>query len=153
MRQRGIESPGISRAAKLLGVQVLYIEMRTPESPGAFFESAREAGAEAALIPDVASFDPHLGRIAAEATKSRMPSIGPEADFAKAEGLMSYSPKTQHWPRVAAQIDSIFKGAKPGDLPVEQPTRFEFVINLRTAKTLGLTIPQALLLRADQVIQ
>jgi putative ABC transport system substrate-binding protein len=148
-----LESPAISRAAKLLGAQVIYIEMRSPESSGAFFASAREAEADAALIPDVASFTPHLRSIAAEATKSHMPSIGPEADFAKAGGLLSYGPiSTQHWPRVADQIDKIFKGVKPGDLAVEQPTRFEFVINLKTAKTLGLTIPQSLLLRADEVI-
>lgn len=151
----GVErSPTISRAAELLLVQVLYIEMRSPESSGTFFASAREAGADAALIPDVASFIPHLQSIAAEAMKSRMPSIGPYPDFANAEGLLSYGPiGTQHWPRVAAQIDNIFKGAKPGELPVERPTRFEFVINLKTAKTLGLTIPQSLLLRADEVIQ
>lgn len=151
----GVErSPAISRAAELLGVQVLYIQMRSPESSSAFFASAREAGAEAALIPDVASFTPHLRSISAEATKIRMPSIGPQADFAEAEGLLTYGPiGTQHWPRVAAQIDNIFKGAKPGELPVERPTRFEFVINLKTAKTLGLTIPQSLLIRANEVIQ
>jgi putative ABC transport system substrate-binding protein len=147
------ESPAISRAAKLLGVQVLDIEMRSPEESGAFFADARKAGADAALIPDVPSFTPHLRPIAAEATKSRMPSIGYSPDFAESEGLLSYGPTSQHWPRLAAQIDKIFKGAKPGDLPVELPTRFELVINLKTAKALGLTIPQSLLLRADEVIQ
>jgi putative ABC transport system substrate-binding protein len=149
-----LESPAISHAAKLLGVQVLYIEMRDPESPGTFFASAWKAGADAALIPNVASFGPHLGRIAGEATTSRMPSIGSDSVFAKAGGLLSYGAiSAQNWPRMAAQIDKIFNGAKPGDLPVEQPTRFEFVINLKTAKTLGLAIPQSLLLRASEVIQ
>jgi putative ABC transport system substrate-binding protein len=151
----GVErSPTISRAAELLGVQVLYIEMRSPESSGAFFARAREAGADAALIPNVASWGPHLRSIAVEATKGRMPSIGSDADFAKAGGLLAYGPTgAQPWPRIAAQIDKISKGEKPGDLPVEQPMRFEFLINLKTAKTLGLTIPQSLLVRADAVIQ
>jgi putative ABC transport system substrate-binding protein len=148
-----IESPAISNAAKQLGVRVIYIEMRSPESPAAFFASAREAGADAALIPNVASMGLYLGRIAGEATSSRMPSIGPDAIFARAGGLLSYGAiSTQNWPRMAAQIDKILNGAKPGDLPVEQPTRFEFVINLKTAKTLGLTIPQSVLIRADEVI-
>ncbi len=150
----GVESPDVARDAKQLGVQVVFIEMRSPESPGAFFAAAREAGADAALIPDVAQFAPYWRRISIEATKSRMPSIGPDTDFSKTEGLLSYGPvNTQHWPRVAAQIDKIFKGANPGDLPVEQPTRFIFVINLKAAKTLGLKIPQSLLLRANEVIQ
>jgi putative ABC transport system substrate-binding protein len=148
------DNPGISRAAKLLGVEVLYIEMRNPESSGAFFASAREAEADAALISDVASFAPHLRSIGAEATKNRLPSIGPEDDFAEAGGLLSFGPTgTQPWIRIAAQIDKIFKGAKPGDLPVEQPTRFKLLVNLKTAKTLGLTIPQSLLMRADELIQ
>jgi putative ABC transport system substrate-binding protein len=134
-------------------MQVLDIEMRSPEESGAFFAGARKAGADAALIPDIASFEPHLQRIAAEATRSRLPSIGCARRFAESEGLLSYGPKPLDSPRLAAQIDKIFKGAKPGDLPVELPTRFELVINLKTAKTLRLTIPQSLLLRADDVIQ
>jgi len=80
--------------------------------------------------------------------------MGYYRQFAEAGGLLSYGPAPfENVPRLATQIDKILKGAKPGDLPVEQPTKFELVINLRTAKALGLTIPPALLQRADQVIE
>ena len=143
----------IAHAARLLGVQVLAVELRQPDKAGDFFASARKAGAGAALIVDDPSLNAYLRSIGAEATKSRMPSIGVQRDFAE-EGLMSYGPaQGQHWPRLAAQIDRILRGAKPRDLPVELPERFELVINLKAAKTLGLTLPQSLLLRADEVIQ
>jgi putative ABC transport system substrate-binding protein len=143
----------IARAAQLLGVQVLDIELRKPDKAGDFFASARKAGAGAALIADDPSLNAHMRSIGAEATKSHMPSIGVQRDFAE-EGLLSYGPaQGQHWPRLAAQIDRILRGAKPRDLPVELPERFELVINLKAAKTLGLTLPQSLLLRADEVIQ
>ena len=96
----------------------------------------------------------HDERIAELATKSRLPSISRGRTLPASGGLMSYGPKVgQNWPRVALQIDKILKGAKPADLPVEQPTKFELVINLKTAKALGLTIPPSVLARADEVIQ
>jgi putative ABC transport system substrate-binding protein len=88
------------------------------------------------------------------ALKSRLPAVSIETGFAGAGGLMSYGPNIpDSHRRAATYLDKIIKGAKPADLPVEQPTKFELVINLTTAKALGLTIPQTLLLRADQVIQ
>jgi putative ABC transport system substrate-binding protein len=94
----------------------------------------------------------HLARLA---TGSRLPAIYYHQRFAAAGGLLAYGPGTSDfgWRRAAVFVDKILKGARPGDLPIEQPTKFEFVINLKTAKALGLTIPQSLLLRADQVIQ
>ena len=97
---------------------------------------------------------PHEERIAAAAMKSRVPTIGTWKSFAKSGGLLSYGPSlNQHWPRLATQVDKILKGAAAGDLPVEQPTNFELMINMKTAKALGITIPQSLRLRADEVIQ
>jgi len=87
------------------------------------------------------------------ATKNRLPTMFSLTEFAEAGGLMSYGPNMPElYRRSATYVDKILKGAKPGDLPVERPRKFELVINLKTAKALGLTIPQSLLLRADQVI-
>jgi putative ABC transport system substrate-binding protein len=83
-----------------------------------------------------------------------MPAIFWNRQFVEAGGLLSYGPVMgQHWPRVATQIDRILRGVKPADLPVEQPTKFELVINLKTAKALGIAIPQSALVRADEVIR
>ena len=86
--------------------------------------------------------------------KSRLPAIYSDSQFVDAGGLMSYGPNYDHlFRRAATYVDKILRGARPADLPVEQPTRFELVINLKSAKALGLTIPQSLLLRADKVIE
>jgi putative ABC transport system substrate-binding protein len=88
------------------------------------------------------------------AAKKRLPTISANSDFVTAGLLMSYGPRSSDmWRRSAAYVDKILKGTKPGDLPVEQPTKFELVINLKTAKALGLTIPPSLLGRADEVIE
>ncbi len=96
----------------------------------------------------------HRQALADQLVRSKVPAITPSAELVEAGGLMSYSPSyVDHYRRAAASVDKIFKGAKPGELPIEQPTKFERVVNLKTAKAMGLTIPQTVLLQADRVIE
>jgi ABC-type uncharacterized transport system substrate-binding protein len=113
------------------------------------------AGAGALLVmTDPLLFDRHVGDITALALEYQVPAIYPWRWFPESGGLMSYAPSLPDLSRRAAYyVDRILKGAKPADLPVEQPTTFEFVVNLKTAQALGLTIPQSVLLQATEVIQ
>ena len=141
-------------AARSLGVQLQFLEARGPnEFDGAFAEMAKEhAGAILVLTDPV--FSLHRTRLADLAAKSRLPAAYTNRLPVEAGGLMSYGPSFPDlWRRAAAYVDKILRGAKPADLPVQQPTKFELVINLKTAKALGLTIPPSLLGRADEVIQ
>jgi putative ABC transport system substrate-binding protein len=138
----------------VLGAQLQMLEVRGPDDFDKAFESVLRGRATAVVVPDVAWLWNHFKLIADLAAKNRLPSVGPHKVFAEHGGLLSYGPKLgQAAPRVAVQVDKILRGAKPGDLPVEQPTTFELVMNLKTAKALGLTIPPSVLLRADQVIE
>jgi len=99
-------------------------------------------------------FAGNLRRLADLAIKNRLPAIFNLREFVEVGGLVAYGPnRTDEFRRAATYVDKILKGAKPGDLPVEQPTKFELVINLKTAKALGIMVPQSLLSRADEVIQ
>jgi len=144
----------VEAAARSLGLRVTRLEVR-----GAYdFERAFEAAARnhvGALMPvSSALFHGERQRIVSLAALHRLPTIYEHRDFAEAGGLFSYGPDILVLNRrAAAYVDKIFKGAKPADLPVEQPTKFELVINLKTAKGLGLTIPQTILLQATQVIE
>jgi putative ABC transport system substrate-binding protein len=114
---------------------------------------ARGQGNAVIVFADPLTFT-HRQRIMEMAAQRGLVAVSGAREFADAGGLMSYGPSfPEMFRRAATYVDKILKGAKPGDLPVEQPTTFELVINMKTAKALGLTIPQSLLLRADQVIQ
>jgi putative ABC transport system substrate-binding protein len=141
-------------AARALGLQRQLLEARGPdELEGAFAAMTRER-ANALLVQVDVIFALHAQRIADLAAKHRVPAMYGAREHVGAGGLMSYAPNILDlFRRAATYVDKILRGAKPGDLPIEQPTKFELVINLKTAKALGLTIPQSVLLRADQVIE
>ncbi|HEY3244505.1 MAG TPA: ABC transporter substrate-binding protein [Phycisphaerae bacterium] len=141
-------------AAQALGVRPQFVAARNPaDFDGAFAEMTRvRAGALTVLSSSM--FLGERRRLVDLAAKHGLPAEYPYREFVDAGGLMSYGANIADlYRRAATYVDKILKGAKPGDLPVEQPTKFELVINLKTAKALGLMIPQSLLLRADQVIQ
>ena len=147
-------SPDFSRAAAALGLKVQGIGIRNADDLSAFYADAKKAGVEGVVILDSVAFVPKLNQIGAEATKSRLPAVGFSREFADGGGLLAYGPVPgQHWVRLAAQIDKILNGANPGNLPVEQPTRFTFVVSAKAAKALSITIPQSVLGRAEDVIQ
>ena len=140
-------------AAEALGVQLQYLDARGPKDVETAFRAASQGRADAVLM--LVGIGPRLdrGQLAALAIKNRLPVMHPQSEPVEAGGLMSYGVSVTDLSRRAAiYVDKILKGAKPADLPVEQPTKFELVINLKTAKALGLNIPQTLLLQADQVI-
>jgi len=142
-------------AARSLCLQLQSVEVSRADDFNRAFSAVTNGRAEAlivsALNPPVFA---NRGQIASLAQRNRLPSMYGLREFADAGGLMSYGPNTAElWRRAATYVDKILKGAKPGDLSVEQPTKFELVINLKTAKALGLTIPPPLLRRADHVIQ
>ncbi len=141
-------------AARALRVRLQPLDARGPsEIDSAFAAMIRGRAGGLLVLVDSMLFS-HRTRVADLAAKSRLPAMYGFRDFVDAGGLMSYSANlADMYRRAAAYVDKILKGAKPADLPVEQPTRFELVINLKTAKVLALTIPQSVLIRADQVIQ
>jgi putative ABC transport system substrate-binding protein len=141
-------------AAKLLKATLLFREVRDPNELEAAFAGATKDHANALLVfPDAIAFA-HRTRILDLAAKHRLPAMCPYRGFVEAGGLMAYgSSLGDLFRRAATYVDKILNGAKPGDLPVEQTARFELAINMKTAKALGLTIPQTILIRADRVIQ
>ncbi|HKZ05669.1 MAG TPA: ABC transporter substrate-binding protein [Methylomirabilota bacterium] len=141
-------------AARSLGVQLQLLEARGPnEFDAAFAAMAKERAGGLLVLSDV-MFNAHRTRLAELAARSRLPAAYAVRESVEAGGLMSYGPSfLDLHRRSAAYVDKILKGAKPADLPVEQPTQFELVINLKTAKALGLTMPPSLLRQADEVIE
>ena len=141
-------------AARALGVQLQSLELRAPSELDGAFQAASRGRAEAlAVVPSRLTAFRRI-RIVELAAKSRLPVISGWREFAEAGALLTYGPnRLEGSRRAASYVDKILKGAKPADLPVEQPTRFELIVNLKTAKALGLTIPPSVMVRADQVIQ
>jgi putative ABC transport system substrate-binding protein len=141
-------------AARALGVQPQFIEARGPDEFARAFSAMTSARAGALTVLPSNMFVRERRRLVDLAAKNRLPAVYTSREFVDAGGLMSYG---AHQPdlfrRAATYVDKILKGAKPGDLPIEQPTKFELVINLKTAKDLGLTIPPSVLARADDLIQ
>ncbi len=141
-------------AAKALGVKLQLLKVRDPKDFDSAFSAMTRERAGALIVLSDAMFRAEGRRIADLAAKHRLPAIHYVKEYAEVGGLMAYGASIpDQFRRAATFVDKILKGAKPADLPVEQPTRFELVINLKTAKALGLPIPQSLLVRADQVIQ
>jgi putative ABC transport system substrate-binding protein len=144
----------VETVARALSITLHPIPIRGPEGLDDAFGAAVKANAQALLTLDDPFTIAQRARITALALKHKLPSVYAVSPFAEAGGLMSYGPNREDQSRrAAAYVDRILKGAKPMDLPVQQPTRFELVVNLKTAKTLGLTLPALIMARADQVIQ
>jgi putative tryptophan/tyrosine transport system substrate-binding protein len=141
-------------AARALGLQLQVVEARGPEDFDRAFSDMTRARADAVTVQSTNIFFIERTRLVDLAAKNRLPAMYLSREFVDAGGLMSYGPNVADLHRRAATyVDKILKGAKPGDLPVEQPTKFELVINLKTANALGLTVPPAILARADEVIE
>ena len=143
----------VEQAARAFGIQPQLLDVRKPEELGRAFDAATRQRAGALIVALDGLTQANRRQIIDLAVKHRLPMYGSE-EFVRAGGLVSYAANRPHlYYRAATYIDKILKGAKPGDLPVEQPTKFELVINLKTARALGLTMPESLVGRADEVIR
>jgi putative ABC transport system substrate-binding protein len=141
-------------AAKALGVKLLSLEVQSLDDFESAFARAKRDGAQALLTTPHSLINTQQRQVLDFAAKNRMPAMYHASDFVEAGGLMSYGPnQADLWRRAADYVDKIFKGAKPADLAVEQPKKFEFIVNLKAAKQIGLTIPPSVLARADNVIK
>jgi putative ABC transport system substrate-binding protein len=144
----------IEAAGRSMGVELRILEAQGVHDFDKVFATVKKEGAQALAVLSSAIFTVHRTQLIDLAAKARLPAIYNNTDFVTAGGLMSYGAlRSEMWRRAAVLVDKILKGAKPADLPVEQPTKFEFTINLKTAKQIGLTIPPNVLARADRVIK
>jgi ABC-type uncharacterized transport system substrate-binding protein len=151
---RPVEVRHVENAARTLGVTVALVEFTRAEDLDRALREVAHMRPEGLLVVNSALTATHRSRIIDSALKARIPVVSSTAEWAVAGALIIYAPSViESCRRAAAYVDKILKGAKAGDLPIEQPTKFELVINLKTAKALGLTIPPSLLARADQVIE
>ena len=142
------------KVSRSLNIQAELLDVRSKEEIGRAFEKAASRGVDALLVGLDAVTQQHRQVIANLALREHLPTIYASREFVEAGGMMTYGVSYPDlYRRAAGLVDKIFKGAKPSDLPVEQPTKFELVINLKTAKSLGLTVPPSLLARADEVIE
>ena len=141
-------------AAPSLSIQLSFVSVQRPEEIEKAFLAVRRAHAQALYVLSAAQFGIHRRTLLKQVSKARLPSMYEQRHFPEEGGLMSYGANyADQYRRSAEYVDKILKGAKPGDLPIEQPTQFELVVNLKTAKALGITIPESILLRADEVIR
>jgi putative tryptophan/tyrosine transport system substrate-binding protein len=144
----------VEATAQSLRIRLQHVEARGPEEFDSAFAAMARERADALLVNGTSTFLAHRTRLAELAVKGRLPTMYSFRESVEAGGLMAYAVNMSDFiGRAAAYVDKILKGAKPADLPVEQPTKFELIINQNTAKALGLTIPQLVLARADEVIQ
>ena len=140
--------------ARALKIQLQLLKVKGPNDFDAAFQAAAKSRVSALITITGSLLNPNAKRIADLAIKNRLPSMHERSDYVEAGGLMSYSAnERESYRRAAIYVDKILKGAKPADLPIEQPTDFDLVINLKTAKQIGLTIPPNVLARADRVIR
>ena len=147
-----VQKKGVEVAARTAGVDTKSVPVLDPNQFGAAFEDAR--GVDALMQMEDPLFVTHHRQLAELAIRSRLPAIAGQREYVGAGGLVSYGTNIPDlYRRAATYVDKILKGAKPADLPIEQPTKYELVINLKTARALGLTIPPSLLARADEVVQ
>ena len=144
----------IKAASPSLSIEPTFVGVRTPEDLAPAFTAFSRAHAQALYIPEDSFFFVHRTALLRLAVKARLPGIYPQREVVNEGGLMAYGPNLADlFRRTAGYVDKILKGAKPSELPVEQPISFELAVNLRAAKALGITIPESILLRADEVIR
>jgi putative ABC transport system substrate-binding protein len=144
----------LKAAAPSLSIELTFVNVRRPEEFGPAFSAVSRARAQALYVNEDPLFFAHRTTLLGRASKARLPNISGVRQYVDAGGLMSYGANYEDlFRRSAGYVDKILKGAKPGDLPIEQPTKFELVVNLKTAKALGITIPESILVRADEVIR
>jgi putative ABC transport system substrate-binding protein len=144
----------VQTAAQKSSIKILSVQAGDPQEIEGAFSTMTQDNAGAVIVANDLFFNQQRRQLAELAAKNRLPSVAATWEYVEAGGLMSYGPSfAENYRRAATYVDKIFKGAKPGDLPVEQPTKFEMFINRKTAKALGLTIPQSLLISADKIIE
>jgi putative ABC transport system substrate-binding protein len=144
----------LKAAALSMSLDLTFVSAQTPQEFGAAFSAANQTHAQAVYLFESALFYSQRSTLARLALQSRLPAIYGTRAFAEEGGLMSYGVNyPDQLRRAAGYVDKILKGAKPGDLPIAQPTKFELVVNLKTARTLGITIPESIVLGADEVIR
>jgi putative ABC transport system substrate-binding protein len=149
-----IVAKSVEAAARQAGVDLLRVKAESVQEIAGAFDTAMKDGGEAIIVAVDALFFGRRQQLAELALTTRLPSIFPDREYAEAGGLMSYGNSIREFSRLSATfVDKIFKGAKPADLPIEQPTKFKLVINRKTADVLGLAIPPSLYIFADEVIE
>jgi putative ABC transport system substrate-binding protein len=149
-----LEYKELETAGRKLGIKLQAVEVRSPEELEAGLRAVAAGKPDALIVVPSRLLNLNLKRIATFALEQRLPSVSMWSAFTEVGGLMTYGPDVPSMvKRSAYHVDKVLKGAKPADLPMERPTRFELVVNLKTARALGLTVPESLRLRADRVIE